>query len=221
MLSFSSKVLNNFIYLVENELLAKVSMKSINPHDPIDVEYFPSPWIFLGAGNYAAAFYHPDYSDLVVKIYAEGRPGIEEEIEVYRILGEHPAYSMCFYHGTNYLILKRLMGITLYDSIKKGIQIPPKIIKDIDEALDYARERGLHPHDVHFKNVMMHDGQGMVADVSDFLHDEYCLLWEHSKKAYYKLYLPYLYKCHPPIPDFLLNIVRKCYQIYKKFKKIN
>jgi hypothetical protein len=78
------------------------------------------------------------------------------------------------------------MGTTLYDCIRKGIQIPERVIKDIDSALNYARKRGLHPHDVHFKNVMMHESQGIVVDVSDFCHEEYCSLWKHCKKAYYK-----------------------------------
>jgi hypothetical protein len=67
---------------------------------------------------------------------------------------------------------------------------------------------------------MMYRGQGIVVDVSDFNHHEHCLLWEHSKKADYKFYLPYFSKFHPAVPNFLLNAVRKCYQLYKKIREI-
>ncbi|MFP3345078.1 hypothetical protein R0J87_21605, partial [Halomonas sp. SIMBA_159] len=87
----------------------------------------------------------------------------EEEKEVYQRLGKHPAYSQCFYAEENCLILKRLQGVTLYDSVNRGLKIPKQVIKDIDSALDYAREQGLFPHDVHGKNVMMWQGKGYVV----------------------------------------------------------
>lgn len=57
--------------------------------------------LFLGTGNYAGVFYHADYCDLVVKIYAPGKLGWSEELEVYRRLGSHPAFSTCFYAENN------------------------------------------------------------------------------------------------------------------------
>ena len=63
--------------------------------------------------------------------------------------------------------MKRLKEITLYDAIHKGIKIPKQVILDINEALEYAREQGLTPCDVHGKNVMKKEGY--VVDVSDFL----------------------------------------------------
>lgn len=102
--------------------------------------------------------------------------------------------------------------------MKKGIKIPEKVIKDIDEALEYARERGLNPHDVHGKNVMLDaNGRGIVVDVSDFLKEEPCRMWYDLKKAYYKIYLPYLHDKPYPIPDLLLNGIRKAYRIIRRF----
>ena len=85
----------------------------------------------------------------MIKVYAPGRPGLTEEVEVYRRLGIHPAFSQCLYAGENFLVLKRLYGTTLYDCLHKGIPIPEQVIQDIDDALHYARSRGLFPHDVH------------------------------------------------------------------------
>lgn len=199
---------------IERELLPVLQVESEDPHDPVVVKKIPKPWRLLGAGNYAAVLTHPEYSDLVVKVYAPGRPGLEEEAEVYRRLGKHPAYSECFHYGKRYLVLLRLSGITLYNCIRRGIPIPRQVIEDIDEALAYAVSKGLNPHDVHGKNVMLKDGRGFVVDVSDFLKPEPCTMWDDLKKAYDKFYLPPLHRL--PVPDFVLNAVRKGYRFFKK-----
>lgn len=208
-----------FISIIDKKLRPNIVIQSIDSEDPVVVNHIPDSWMLLGCGNYAAVFAHKDFGDYVVKIYAKGRPGLKEEVEVYRAIGNHPAYSYLVYHTEEYLILKRIKGITLYNCFRRGIKIPPKIIKDIDEALKYARKRGLYPHDVHVKNIMMIENRGVVVDVSDFKHKEYCSLWDDFKKAYYKYYLPFLYKFTIPIPEFILNLIRKSYRTYKKLKE--
>ncbi|GIM29713.1 serine/threonine protein kinase [Clostridium polyendosporum] len=207
--------ITNLIDYIDNNLLPNIDIESVNPFNPIIVNHIPKPWILLGVGNYAAGLTHPDFPEYVVKLYAPGRPGIKEEVEVYNIIKKHPSFSECFYHTENYLILKRFKGETLYSCINKGIQIPEQVINDIDEALKYARSLGLHPHDVHAKNVMIVKGRGVVVDISDFTKIENCSLWEDFKKAYYKIYLPFFYKSHPTIPEFFLNIIRRSYRLFK------
>lgn len=203
---------------VHQELLPQLQVESINPHDPVVVRYLPQPWQLIGTGNYAAVVYHPNYSDLVVKVYAPGRPGFEEELEVYYRLGSHPAFSECFYAYKDVLILKRLRGVTLYDCMLKGLPIPKQVIQDIDKALEYASQRGLCPHDVHGRNVMMYEGRGLVVDISDFLHQEPCSKWKNLKKAYYWLYLPLLYPLGLHIPYLVLEIIRKSYRLVSSVK---
>ena len=65
---------------IHQELLPNLQLLSVDPHNPIKVSYLPEPWWLLGTGNYAAVVYHPDYPDQVVKSYAPGRPGFEEEV---------------------------------------------------------------------------------------------------------------------------------------------
>jgi hypothetical protein len=205
--------LNPLISKVNRELRPQLRLESVDPHNPVAVHYCPPPWEKVGTGNYAAVFSHPDYPETVVKLYAPGRPGFEEEKEVYKRLGKHPAYSQCFYAEDNCLILKRLQGVTLYDSINRGLKIPKQVIKDIDAALDYAREQGLLPHDVHGRNVMMYQGRGYVVDVSDFLKLESCSAWENLKIAYYWLYRPILAPLNLRIPYLLLDGVRSSYRM--------
>ncbi|BAY30530.1 hypothetical protein NIES2107_23750 [Nostoc carneum NIES-2107] len=212
-------LIDRLIETVHQELIPKLQIESIAPHDPVKISYLPYPWQKLGAGNYAAVVYHPDYPNWVVKIYAPGRPGFEEEVEVYHRLGSHPAYSECLYAKDGLLILKRLYGVTLYDSIQSGLRIPKQVIQDIDEALEYARKRGLYPHDVHGRNVMMYEGRGLVVDISDFLHEDRCAKWDNLKRAYYWLYRPILAPLRLKIPYFLLDAVRKTYRFFSKLKK--
>lgn len=206
--------LNQLIESIRTELLPKLQLESIAPHDPVEVRHLPTPWRLLGTGNYAGVVYHPDHPNQVVKIYAPGRPGFEEEVEVYRRLGSHPAFSECLYAAENFLILKRLHGMTLYDCMHLGVLIPQQVIQDIDQALEYARGRGLHPHDVHGRNVMILEGRGLVVDISDFLHEEACNKWNNLKKAYYFLYLPLLSRLRLRVPYFALNGVRKSYRLF-------
>ncbi|HYG59708.1 MAG TPA: serine/threonine protein kinase, partial [Symbiobacteriaceae bacterium] len=135
---------------------------------------------------------------------------------VYRRLGIHPAYSRCLHAGEGYLILERLRGVTMYDCFRRGIRIPEQVIHDVDEALAYARSRGLNPRDVHAKNVMVRDGRGMVADVSDFLEPGHCSRWEDLKRVYYRFYRPLLYRYPVPIPSSLLNLIRRGYRLLKR-----
>ncbi|MEM7793605.1 MAG: serine/threonine protein kinase [Cyanobacteria bacterium P01_C01_bin.118] len=205
--------------MIEHELRPQASLKSIRPHDPIEVQHIPAPWQLLGTGNYAAVFAHPDYPDLVVKIYAPGRPGFEHETEVYRRIGQHPAFSQCFYAQDNFLILKRLRGITLYNCLHQGRRISKQVILDIDQALDYARSQGLRPHDVHGKNVMMQEGRGLVVDISDFLREGSGSAWDDLKKFYYWVYRPFLAPLRIRIPLVLLDLSRGVYRLIRRLLK--
>ena len=212
--------MNQLIESVYQELLPNLKIESVDPHDPIEVYQLPDPWRLLGRGNYAVVVYHPDHPNQVVKIYAPGRPGFEEELEVYRRLGSHPAFSECLYAGEDFLVLKRLFGVTLYDCIQRGKRIPKQVIRDIDQALEYSRERGLRPHDVHGRNVMMYEGRGLVVDVSDFLHEDACNKWNNLKKAYYWVYLPLLSPLRLRVPSFVLDGVRRSYRLFSRRKRL-
>lgn len=201
---------------VQQELLPALDLRSEDPYDPVVVYHTPLPWQPLGTGNYAAVFEHPDYPEQVVKVYAPGRPGIEEEAEVYRRLGEHPAFSRCYHQGDNFLILRRLRGVTLYDCLHQGIVIPYQVIQDIDAALDYARGRGLWPHDVHGRNVMMSQDRGLVVDISDFLKQGPNRAWEDLKWGYRWVYRPVFAPLRLRVSYRLLDWVRSTYRLFRR-----
>ncbi|WP_051287242.1 serine/threonine-protein kinase [Paenibacillus taiwanensis] len=204
---------------VESKLLPDLIIYSESPDDPVVVKHVPEPWILLGTGNYAAVFANSHDSEWVVKVYAEGRPGLTGEAEVYRMLGIHPAFSECLGVGHNYLILRRLRGITLYDCLLQGIPIPPSVISDVDEALIYARAKGLNPRDIHGKNILNDNGRGSVVDVSDFLLEGPDRLWRDMKRVYQWVYRPLLLRWTFRLPAFVLEGLRKGYQRIRKQRK--
>jgi hypothetical protein len=201
---------------VRQDLLPDLHLESVHPHHPVVVHRVPSPWHCLGVGNYAAVFLHPDYPEQVVKVYAPGRPGFDAEVEVYRRLAEHPAFSQCYASEEPFLILKRLHGVTLYDCLHRGIAIPPQVIRDIDAALNDIRCRGLFPHDVHGRNVMQNEGRGLVVDVSDFLNSEPCRAWKDVKWAYWWIYRPLFLPLNLPLPYVVLDGVRAGYRLFRR-----
>lgn len=205
---------------VLTEFLQQVQLRSPSPDDPIVVLHTPHPWELVGTGNYAGVFGHPDYPDLVVKVYAPGRPGIDKEIEVYGKLGETRYFPICYQHGDNYLVMRRMNGISLFDCIRHGIPIPPQVIEDVEEALVIARARGLYPHDVHGKNVLMHLGRGYLIDVSDYYIKTEDTKWRDLRKAYYAIYLPFIKDRGWKVPLWMLDGVRKGYRYVKKLHRM-
>jgi hypothetical protein len=214
----SEACLPDLLERIERELLPQLSLRSVHPHDPVRVETLPSPWQTLGSGNYAAALLHPRHPELVVKVYAPGRPGLAQEAEVYRRIGSHRAYSRCFHVGSGYLVLQRLHGITLYECLRRGVLIPAQVIADVDAAIAHAQRHGLQGHDLHGRNVMLHRGRGLIVDISDFLNPDPCTAWRDLRWAYFWLYRPVILPLRLRAPGSLLDAVRRGYRLYRRLR---
>jgi hypothetical protein len=204
---------------IESQLLPQLRIHCPDPHDPVRVLCLPTPWRTLGCGNYAAVLHHPQHPDQVVKVYGPGRPGLEQEAEVYRRIGTHRAFSQCLHADRGFLVLRRLHGTTLYDCLRQGIPIPRQVIHDVDAALAYALARGLHGHDVHGRNVMLHQGRGLIVDVSDFLNPEPCRAWQDLRWAYHALYQPLIAPIGLRAPGPVLDGVRRSYRLWRNLRK--
>jgi len=66
--------MQRLIEQIYQDLLSQTQIESIDLHDPVQVSGMPHPWQLIGTGNYATVFSHPDYPNLMVKIYALGQP---------------------------------------------------------------------------------------------------------------------------------------------------
>ncbi|WP_028456580.1 hypothetical protein [Chitinilyticum litopenaei] len=211
--------LPDYIECIETGLLPAWQLLSVHEHEPVQVLALPAPWQLLGCGNYAAVVVHPDYPDWVVKRYAPGRPGHAQEADVYRRLGEHPAFSSCLHAGADYLVLRRIRGKTLWQCCLTGESITARTIADIDAAMVWATARGLTPHDVHAKNVMQHEGRGYIVDISDFYKTQPCARWQDFKRIYDWLYVPLLRDDPVPLPVWLMDGLRRCYRRWRRHKR--
>lgn len=187
-------LLPQLLECIHSQLLPGLCIHCPDPHDPVRVLSLPRPWRRLGCGNYAAVLHHPHHPEMAVKVYGPGRPGLEQEAEVYRWIGSHPAFSQC-------------------------IPIPPRVIADVDEALAYATGRGLHAHDVHGRNVMLQQGRGVIVDISDFLNPEPCRAWRDLRWAYRTVYRPLIAPLRLPVPGTVLDGVRRGYRQVRRLRK--
>jgi hypothetical protein len=210
--------LSELLERIHSQLLPELRIHCPDPHDPVQVQSLPEPWRTLGCGNYAAVLLHPQHPELVVKVYGPGRPGLEQEAEVYRRIGSHPAFSQCFHVGDGYLVLRRLHGTTLYDCLREGIAIPERVMADVEEALAHATARGLHAHDVHGRNVMHHQGRGLIVDISDFLNPEPCRAWGDLGLAYRTIYRPLIAPLRLRSPGAVLDGVRRGYRLVRRLR---
>jgi hypothetical protein len=215
----SIDALPDLLERIHSQLLPALRIHCPDPHDPVQVLKLPPPWRTVGCGNYAAVLHHPHHPELVVKVYGPGRPGLEQEAAVYRRIGPHPSFSSCFHVGDGYLVLRRLHGTTLYDCLRQGIPIPAQVIADVDAALAYATARGLHPHDVHGRNVMHHQGRGLIVDISDFLNPEPCRAWRDVRLAYRMVYRPLIAPLRLRIPGVVLDGVRRGYRLVRRLRR--
>src|SRR5690242_18330574 len=108
---------NHFLNLILEELLPHIQLFSQNPFDPIVVRNDADTWKIIGTGNYAAVFMHPLYPDRVVKVYGRNPEELNKEVDVYKRLGTHKAFSQLLCSGDNFLVLKMLEGYTIFDAI--------------------------------------------------------------------------------------------------------
>ena len=199
--------------------LNHVQFATKQPNQPVQVIAHPPGWMLLGAGNYAAVLANEQFSEYVVKIRVytateemRVRQEFDEEVQVYQRIGTHPAFSELFYAEFPYLVLKKITGKTFLQMIRTGERIHPKHIRAVNEALRYASRKGLHPHDVHIKNIMISNDQVIIADISDFLKSDYCRLWDDCQRFYWTLYFPIIYPFGFKIPETLLENMKNQYR---------
>ncbi|MGE7625326.1 protein kinase family protein [Viridibacillus sp. NPDC096237] len=135
----------------------------------------------------------------------------EEEAEIYKVIHDISYYPTLFDAGVNYLVIDYIEGTTLFDCLTKGIPISEDVVKDIDIALQLAKQEGLNPSDVHLRNILITANHEVkIIDVARFRQTKDCHQWLDLKKAYYcyyeKRYFP------KKIPEFMLNGIAKLYK---------
>ncbi len=196
-------------WMVADTFLSNISISSNPNNEPVSIHGSSDHLRCIGIGTDAAVFQSIDVPTYAFKMYADDKiEKIQIEKKVYELLGDSPYFSTCFGFKDHYLVLNFEEGINLYDCLVQGIPIPKQIIKDIDDAREYARQKGLNPRDIHLKNILLQNGRAKIIDVSEYIQPGNDFRWEHLKKGYNRYYHLIEGK---PIPLKIIETIRKRY----------
>ncbi|WP_257988300.1 protein kinase family protein [Bacillus sp. V33-4] len=178
---------------------------------------------FIGAGRSAFVFKIRS-TDKVLKVFFPPFTEVaKEEAEVYKALGETPFYPVLYDSGDNYIVIDFVQGNTLFSCLEKGIPITHRHIQKVDEALRFARKRGLNPSDIHLRNILITPAGGIkLIDVARFRQTKDCSQWDDLKNAFYAIYSHRIFP--KKIPASLLNLIafiyKKCEACLQKTEKV-
>lgn len=181
----------------------------------------PDELVMVGRGRSAVVFKLPD-EEKVLKVFFPAYAHLAvQEASIYHQLDNANYYPTLYEEGAGYLVLEYLEGMTLYDCLRQGKVITEEIIKQVDQALDYARLKDLNPSDTHLQNVMLlRNGEVRVIDVVRFRQSTICTHWDDLKSVYYAYYqYSYFPKKYPRwVIETIIRLYRHGYIRIKKRK---
>ena len=197
------------------ELLRAVRIRAHANNEPVVIEHMPAQLRVLGKGTDAVVVQHPGLPERAFKIYApETISCLADEYEAYGQLADSPYFAACLGHGDFYLVLSYEPGPTLYECVVQGIPVPEQAMADVEAARHYARQVGLHPKDIHLKNVLLQGDRARILDVSKYIapgDDD--PVWEHLAEGYRRFY-PLIRGRR--IPVWLIEMVKRRYKAQPK-----
>ena len=197
------------------ELLRAVRIRAHANNEPVVIDNMPPPLRVLGTGTDAVVVQHPGLPEQAFKIYApETMSCLADEYRAYGSLAGSRYFAACLGQGDCYLVLSYEPGPTLYECVVQGIPVPEQAMADVEAARDYARQVGLHPKDIHLKNVLLQGDRARVLDVSKYIApgDE-DPVWEHLAEGYRRFY-PLIRGRR--IPVWLIEMVKRRYKAQSK-----
>lgn len=165
----------------------------------------------LGKGRSAFVFSVPGTGKALKVFFPEFVSVAKEEAEIYRRLTGVSYFPHLYEAGANYLVIDLIVGKTFFSCLAAGTQIRPEYIKEVDDAIKLAREKGLNPSDIHLRNIFITtDSEVKLIDVARFRQSKVCSQWNDLKTAYYKFYHHKLFP--KKIPAYLLNTIAFLYK---------
>lgn len=187
--------------------LSKIKVFSNPNNEPVSISGDAEDLKCIGVGTDAAVFQSLSAPAYAFKLYAKDKVNkVKVEANVYHILGNSHFFSTCFASYEEYLVLSYEEGKTLFDCILQGIHIPEQVVKDVEDAREYIRNKGLNPRDIHLKNILLQNGRAKIIDISEYVLPGNDFRWEHLKKGYEQYY--HLIDGNS-VPFWLVETVRK------------
>jgi hypothetical protein len=197
------------------DLLRAVRIRACPSNEPVVIEHVPAPLRLIGYGTDAVVVQHPGLPGRAFKIYAPETVGcLVDERYAYQQLAGSPYFAACFGQGDFFLVLSYEPGPTLYECLVQGIPVPEQAMADVEAARHYARQVGLHPKDIHLKNVLLQHGRARVLDVSMYVApgDE-DPVWDHLAEGFRRFY-PLIRGRR--IPVWVIEMVKRRYRAQPK-----
>lgn len=189
--------------------LSELEVTSNGENELVSVKRNSDKFLCIGVGTDAAVFRYINAPSYAFKVFSLNKlEKIEIEKEVYSKLGHSRYFPVYYGSGFNFLVISFEEGITLYDCLLKGIHIPKQVIQDVENAREYAYNRGLNPRDIHLKNILLHEGRAKLLDVSEYMKQGNDKRWEYLKEGYKEYYHLLDRKA---IPLWIIEPVRKLY----------
>jgi hypothetical protein len=192
-------------------LLRQIRIRASARNDPVAVDSLPAPLRLLGGGTDAIVVQHPGLPERAFKVYAPETVGcLADEYEAYGRLAGSGYFAACLGRGDFYLVLSYEPGPTLYECLVQGIPVPEQVMADVEAARRYARRVGLHPKDIHLKNVLLQGNRARILDVSKYVApgDE-DRVWDHLAEGYRRFY-PVIRGRR--IPVWVIEMVKRRYK---------
>jgi len=196
-------------------LLRAIRIRASARNEPIVIEHLPAPLRLLGSGTDAVVVQHPGLPERAFKVYAPETVGcLPDEYHAYQRLAGSPYFAACLGQGAFYLVLSYEPGPTLYECLVQGIPVPEQAMADVEAARRHARRVGLHPKDVHLKNVLLQGNRARILDVSKYVApgDE-DRVWDHLAEGYRRFY-PVIRGRR--IPVWVIEMVKRRYKAQPK-----
>ncbi|WP_431026894.1 protein kinase family protein [Lysinibacillus sp. LZ02] len=170
----------------------------------------------IGIGRSAYVF-KVQHEQVALKVFFPHKTHIaSEEATIYKKLPSGNYYPTLHDVGINYIVIDYLEGHTLFQCLENGIYVCEEKIREINEALEIAREVGLNPSDIHLKNIIITPKQEVkLIDVARFRQTKKDRQWDDLQKVYFKGYV----KSYFPkrIPKFILNCIAAIYKTGLRF----
>jgi len=197
------------------DTLSQITVTSNPNNEPVTISGHVEDLKCIGVGTDAAVFQSLNTPDFAFKKYAKDKKAkVKAEATVYQRLGDSPFFSTCFAAYDEYLVLSYEEGKTLFDCVLQGIHIPEQVIRDVEDAREYVRNKGLNPRDIHLKNILLQNGRAKILDVSEYIQSGNDFRWEHLKKGYEQYYHLIDGKS---VPFWLVETIRKWYNQRNKY----
>ncbi len=172
----------------------------------------PDEFMLIGRGRSAVVFKIPGEQKVLKVFYPDFVHLARLEASIYQELSNNDYYPSFYEGGEGYVVLEYLEGLTFYECLIQGIVITEEMIEKVDQALNYARMKGLNPSDTHLQNVMLLSNGGVrVIDVVRFRQTRICTHWEDLKVAYDHFYSTRFFPKKYPVwfIEMIIRLYRK------------